>query len=268
MAHGVEAGGWGEVPPLAYLAVVLAVVVSGLLLGARGVCRRQSTRAICGRVLSAIGRHVLPGRRGGPPAGGAGTLPGVVGLRVVLPGTGHLSDALQPRPRRARWAVAKAGGLPAGRHHRQPPGARALCGHPYPGYSALRAPRRGAGAPERPRYPGGRPGNRHLGAPHLGSATGGEPRADHGRAAAVRGASGRGYPGPRRVRQPCGNRGARRCNGQSHGASRSGPALVSRCWAGDCDARGTLPTGRAGTGVPGRRHQRGDHPEPLPGLRS
>ena len=43
-AHGVGDGGWGEVPPWAYLAVVLAVVVSGLLLSARGACRRQSGR--------------------------------------------------------------------------------------------------------------------------------------------------------------------------------------------------------------------------------
>jgi multicopper oxidase len=45
LAHGVEAGGWGEVPPWAYLAVVLAVVVSGLLLSVRGACRRQPARA-------------------------------------------------------------------------------------------------------------------------------------------------------------------------------------------------------------------------------
>ena len=37
--------GWGEVPPWAYLAVVLAVVVSGLLLSARGVFRRQPASA-------------------------------------------------------------------------------------------------------------------------------------------------------------------------------------------------------------------------------
>src|SRR5688572_25977588 len=45
LAHGVEEVGWGEVPPWAYLAVVLAVVVGGLLLSARGVCRRQPARA-------------------------------------------------------------------------------------------------------------------------------------------------------------------------------------------------------------------------------
>ena len=45
LAHGVEEGGWGEVPPWAYLAVVLAVVVSGLLLSARGAFRRQPARA-------------------------------------------------------------------------------------------------------------------------------------------------------------------------------------------------------------------------------
>ena len=40
LAHGVEEGGWGEVPPWAYLAVVLAAVVSGLLLSTRGAFRR------------------------------------------------------------------------------------------------------------------------------------------------------------------------------------------------------------------------------------
>src|SRR5262252_700978 len=41
LAHGVGDGGWGEVPPWGYGAVVLAVVVSGLLLSAREPCRRQ-----------------------------------------------------------------------------------------------------------------------------------------------------------------------------------------------------------------------------------
>src|SRR5262249_36871864 len=45
LAHGVEEGGWGEVPARVYLAVVLAVVVSGLLLSARGAFRRQLARA-------------------------------------------------------------------------------------------------------------------------------------------------------------------------------------------------------------------------------
>jgi hypothetical protein len=45
LAHGVEEGGWGEAPPWAYLAVVLTVVVSGLLLSARGACWRQPARA-------------------------------------------------------------------------------------------------------------------------------------------------------------------------------------------------------------------------------
>ena len=45
LAHGVEEGGWGEAPPWAYLAVVLAVVVSGLLLGARGAFRQQPASA-------------------------------------------------------------------------------------------------------------------------------------------------------------------------------------------------------------------------------
>ena len=45
LAHGVEEGGWGEVPSWAYLAVVLTVVVSGLLLSARGALRQRSARA-------------------------------------------------------------------------------------------------------------------------------------------------------------------------------------------------------------------------------
>jgi FtsP/CotA-like multicopper oxidase with cupredoxin domain len=45
LAHGVGEGRWGGMPPWAYLVVVLAAVSSGLLLSARGACRRQPARA-------------------------------------------------------------------------------------------------------------------------------------------------------------------------------------------------------------------------------
>ena len=58
LAHGVEEGGWGAAPPWAYFTVVLAVVISGLLLGARGAFRRQPRTSACG--TSAVCRSYRP----------------------------------------------------------------------------------------------------------------------------------------------------------------------------------------------------------------
>ena len=95
--------GVGGVPPWAYLAVVLAVVVSGLLLSARGVFRRQpasaylrpaSYRPFAMCCLGAGAVHLLVAPEHFQEWWGYGCFFLVLATFQTL-----------PRPRRARWAA-------------------------------------------------------------------------------------------------------------------------------------------------------------------